>query len=195
MYKKVLVLFPKKSYVNALLRIGVKPVFNCDESYDGLLLTGGGDISPCAYGQTNTFSKDIDKYRDQFEFFHLQKAFLKHKAVLGVCRGMQVVNVFLGGTLKQHIEMHSQINFKDRTHLCLNVKNLPMHEMFGKSLTINSAHHQAVDLVGKNLSVAALSCDKTVECLAYKNIFLTQFHPERLPRFGDVIFDYFAKLL
>lgn len=195
MCKKVLVLYPKKTYIDALIGVGVKPVFDLDKPCDGLMLTGGGDVSPKFYGKQNTCSVNIDVNRDRLEFMAIKKYLSLSKPIFGICRGLQVVNVFLGGTLFERIFNHDQICNNDRYHLVYNEQGSITYNLYGKSFMVNSAHRQAVDVVGKGLSVASVSYDGTIECLTYKNVLLTQFHPERLLPDGKKLFYHFAETL
>lgn len=195
MCKKVLVLYPKKTYIDALIGVGVKPVFDLNKPCDGLMLTGGGDVSPSLYGKQNTCSTNIDVNRDRLEFTAIKKYLSLSKPIFGICRGLQVVNVFLGGTLFERIFHHDQICDKDRYHAIYNEKGSVLYNLYGKSFIVNSAHRQAVDVIGKGLSVASVSYDGIIECLTYKNVLLTQFHPERLYFNGNKLFRYFAETL
>lgn len=195
MKKKVLVLYPKKTYIDALLSVGVKPVFDLEKPCDGLMLTGGGDVSPSLYGKQNTCSINIDNERDRLEFSAIKKYLSLSKPIFGICRGLQIVNVFLGGTLYERVFNHDQICDKDRYHVVDTVKGGVTCSLYGKSFFVNSAHRQAVDRVAKSLSVDAVSRDGIIECLTYKNLLLTQFHPERLCYSGQKLMLHFAKML
>lgn len=195
MSKKVLVLYPKDNYLIALKKSNVTPVIAPAEDADGLLLTGGGDLKGCSYGMSDDNCRNTDLLRDQTEFFYLKKYLSRNKPVFGICRGMQVVNVFLGGTLTQNMENHNQINDKDRKHLIINAENSIFYKIFGKSVVVNSAHHQAVKTLGKNLKASSIALDGIIESATYKNIVLTQFHPERLGITGQKLFRYFAEIL
>ena len=195
MPKKVLVLYPKQNYVRALESVGLTPVFNLTDGADGLLLTGGGDLSPCSYKEPDLGCRDVDLKRDQTEFFFTEKFFSANKPILGICRGMQLVNVFFGGTLFQEIKHHDQITGKDRTHGVSIKRNSVLYGLYGEKLKVNSAHRQAVKQKGNNLTISAISGDGVIEALEAPNVILTQFHPERLGTDGLKIFDYFKSLL
>ncbi len=195
MSKKVLILYPKDNYVTAVKKVGLIPVFDRKETADGLILTGGGDLSPCSYDMPDLHCKNVDLLRDQIEFLCLKKFLKDNLPVFGICRGMQVVNVFLGGNLHQNIHNHDQIEGKDRFHLIKNYKDSLFYDIFGENISVNSAHHQAVNIVGDKLKVVSTATDGVIEALSGDGILLTQFHPERLSGSGLEIFRYFASLL
>ena len=70
-----------------------------------------------------------------------------------------------------------------------------MHSLYGHTLEVNSAHHQAIKKLGKGLKVCATSPDGVIEAICGKNVIATQFHPERMPHSGDKIFEYYLSLL
>ena len=180
-----------KNYRKALIRAG----FGITEDYrraDALCLCGGGDVAPCAYGAADLTSRDVDMLRDQKEFFYLKKFLCADKPVIAVCRGIQVVNVFFGGTLVQNVCGHDRICGLDRVHGAKFYGKLK--KLYGDSGLINSAHHQAIDRLGNDLTVTAVSHDGIIEAVSGKNLSAFQFHPERLNKSvlcGEKIFASF----
>ena len=190
------------NYALALTAAGAVPLVapNVDaelaEAYaaraDGLLLTGGVDIDPHLFGaRPHRDLGSVDRRRDAFELA-LYRAFRAlGKPVLGICRGIQLVNVAHGGDLHQHLpavadtEQHLQ---KDFTGAPLQRVALTpgsrLAAAFGTAeLTVNSFHHQAVDRVGDGLQVAARSADGIVEALELDDpeggfVVAVQWHPE-----------------
>lgn len=144
---------------------------------DGLLLAGGGDLHPSRYGQPPQVRAclSIDEARDAEEAALFDAFCARGKPVLGICRGMQAVNVFLGGTLHQHIDGHA-----DCCHAaqCTSL----LQTLLGARLFVNSYHHQTVDRVADALAVAARALDGTIEGLVHPSapILGVQWHPERL---------------
>ena len=112
-----------------------------------LLLPGGGDMEPRRYGQANTASRGLEPERDAGELFLLEQFIMEKKPVLGICRGLQVLNVFFGGTLIQDLPGHSQAAGRDRLHRVRTAPS-PLQDLFGETLVVNSAHHQAADRLG-----------------------------------------------
>ena len=131
-----------KNYENALALVGA-PLAETPENADVLLLPGGGDMHPRFYGQALNGSEDLDEARDARELTLIDNFLCAGKPVIGICRGLQVLNVYFGGTLRQHIEGHSQIDGVDRLHAINTAPGL-LRELYGARCTVNSAHHQAV---------------------------------------------------
>ena len=108
------------NYSGAVEAAGGQVVFSedpaCLPAFDGLLLPGGGDVEPWRYGMENTASRDMDPRRDALEFAVLEQALTADVPVLGICRGAQVINTALGGTLRQDLPGHSRAEGGDRLH-------------------------------------------------------------------------------
>ena len=151
-----------KNYENALALVGA-PLAETPENADVLLLPGGGDMHPRFYGQALDGSKDLDEARDARELTLIDNFLCAGKPVIGICRGLQVLNVYFGGTLRQHIEGHSQIDGVDRLHAINTAPGL-LRELYGTRCTVNSAE------------------DGTVEAVGHRTlpVFAVQWHPERL---------------
>ena len=139
-----------KNYENALALVGA-PLAETPENADVLLLPGGGDMHPRFYGQALNGSEDLDEARDARELTLIDNFLCAGKPVIGICRGLQVLNVYFGGTLRQHIESHSQIDGVDRLHAINTAPGL-LRELYGTRCTVNSAHHQAVSAAGDGAS-------------------------------------------
>lgn len=157
-----------------------------DLSYDGLLLAGGDDIDPALFGQADRGSRGIDRARDEAELALLDAFLGAGKPVLAVCRGHQVVNVWLGGDLVQDLDP-SLASFHgggegDRAHLIKAAEGSLLHRLYGPVFPVNSAHHQALGRLGRGLSAAARSEGGVVEAAEHDALPLisVQFHPERM---------------
>lgn len=157
------------------------------ESYDGLLIPGGGDINPLRYGQENLGSTMIMDDLDELQFAMLDD-FVKHgKAVLGICRGHQVINVYFGGTMIQHLPASLRhfrdLDEPDKVHGCIAAEGSWLAKIYGTRFLHNSAHHQAVDRLGTGLVIDS-RCpeDGTVEALHHSvlPVYGVQWHPERM---------------
>ena len=178
--KRVYLSVRLKNYEDALSLIGARCAETPREA-DLLLLPGGGDVHPRFYGQQINGSTDIDEARDGRELALVDEFLRAGKPVVGICRGLQLLNVYFGGTLRQHIEGHSQIDGVDRLHAINTAPGL-LRELYGTRCTVNSAHHQAVWRLGTGLQVFACAEDGTVEAVGYRTlpVFAVQWHPERL---------------
>lgn len=169
-------------YAEALRALGAEACFEGLEACDGLLLPGGGDIDPARYGQKNLGSRDIDPERDALEFAALTTALRLGLPVLGICRGCQLINVALGGTLHQDIPDHSGLGEGvDRLHPSRTVDPM-LIDLYGEEFIINSSHHQAVDRPGEGFRPVQWAPDGTVEAIRHETLplFGVQWHPERL---------------
>lgn len=167
------------------------------ESLDGLLITGGGfDVDPALYGDITIHpSVFLKPERTQFEY-NLCKAFMDaKKPILGICGGMQLINVVCGGTLHQHVPDLAQSipNLNDHSpatgaktfaHNILLMKNTSLSSLVTTSqVQVNSVHHQAVKDLGQELIITAISDDGIIEAIQHTNYpFLhgIQWHPEFL---------------
>ena len=178
--KNIYLSVPLVNYEKALLFSGARPATEAAHA-DALLLTGGGDLAPQLYGALPDGTADIDGARDAYEMALVRDFLHRGLPVFGICRGLQLLNVFFGGTLHQHIEGHSQINGADRLH-AINTAPSLLRELYGPRFTVNSAHHQSAARVGDGLRVLARADDGTVEALAHASlpVFAVQWHPERL---------------
>ncbi|MAU36487.1 MAG: hypothetical protein CMD14_03840 [Flavobacteriales bacterium] len=158
------------------------------ENYEVLVLSGGGDmgVKSGAYGdQTEDLPiGGVNDDRDDLERKLLDKAFERKMPVLGICRGMQVMNVFLGGTLWPDI---GQGGFDGGIHREGEGGEPPIGdiphwtEMEGKEFEVTSHHHQGVRQLGKDLQVISKSSDGMIEAVKHETLpwFAVQWHPER----------------
>lgn len=173
---------------------------------DGLLLPGGADIAPHLYGQEPT-SKcgKPNPLRDRAEWQMLDAFLPTGKPILCICRGLQLLNVYFGGTLHQDIkaiQKCAHADFKSRATGCHRVSLTPgtgLHAILGDTATVNSLHHQAADTVGESLLVAARSEDGIVEALELEGhpfCVAVQWHPEHMSKKSPLqqnIFHTFAE--
>lgn len=148
---------------------------------DGVLLPGGGDLDPALYGDAERHEAvyDVDALQDRFDLALARWAFASGRPLLAICRGMQVVNVGRGGTLRQHLAVTHQ---GVRTPV-LAVANSTLAGVFGeKAALVSCFHHQAIDQLGAGLLASAHAADGTVEgleCADTSAFFLAvQWHPE-----------------
>lgn len=161
---------------------------------DGVVFPGGRDIDPATYGESNRFSEDTNGNWDEFERYVFNVVVEKNRRpILGICRGMQLINVLRGGKLIQDLPSERKSNVvhmnPDRSLAFHPIRNWDPLTTIGRSFggagsfTVNSLHHQAVDAryLGRNLKVTAVAPDDTVEAIestAGPFVLGVQFHPE-----------------
>ncbi len=158
---------------------------------DGILFTGGHDVDPLIYGEDKLPEcAEISPERDVLEKLVLEEALKADKAVLGICRGLQFINAYLGGTLYQDLRTYhpSEVRHRQKPpysepiHEVILEKGSPLFELLGtEKMNVNSCHHQAVKDVAPCLKVMAEASDGIVESAYYpdkKFLWLTQWHPE-----------------
>ena len=157
-----------------------------DLAYDGLLLAWGGDVDPALFGQPDRGSREIDRARDRAELALLDAFAGAGRPVLAVCRGHQVVNVWLGGGLIQDLDpalapFHGG-GEEDRAHPVRAVEGSLLHRLYGPVFPVNSAHHQALGRLGRGLAATARSEGGVIEAVEHETLPLicVQFHPERM---------------
>ena len=164
------------------------------ELCSGFLFTGGVDVEPRHYGEeTKSTCGSIQYRRDELELRIFPKVFATPKPIMAICRGIQLVNIALGGTLYQDIPtevkttmIHQQAQPKTEPSHSVNVtKNTPLHALVGGKtcLVANSFHHQAIKTLGKGLTVMATADDGIVEAVYLEGeryLRAYQWHPERL---------------
>ena len=198
-------------YVEAITNMGAEAITDyppkIDTSYDGLILCGGGDIDPKYYDEPIDGSKYISAERDEVEFALLKAYVEAGKPVFGICRGYQVINVFFGGSMYQHIpevDLHSADEGPNPSHEITAAADSILGRLYGTSFRVNSSHHQAVKRIGKGLRPTAWWNDQYVEALEHESlpIFGVQWHPERMSFSqrredtvdGAPLFAYFVQL-
>ena len=158
---------------------------------DGLLLPGGADIEPLLYGRVREAQcGKPNLLRDAAET-EIFKAFLKTgKPILGICRGMQMINVCMGGTLQQDIVSKQQVKHSDFSssstgiHHCRIEGKSKLAAILGEEdVFVNSLHHQAIGKLGAELKVSAMSSDGFIEGIELENHAFcigVQWHPEHM---------------
>lgn len=178
------------NYIAAIEAAGGRADARClptpDLSYDGLVLAGGGDMDPALLGEENLGSRDIDRERDNAELALLDAFSAAGRPVLAICRGHQVVNVWLGGGLIQDLDA-SLAPFHgggegDRVHPVRAAEGSLLYRLYGPVFSVNSCHHQTLGRLGKGLSASARSEGGVVEAAQHETLPLicVQFHPERM---------------
>ncbi|MBQ7907645.1 MAG: gamma-glutamyl-gamma-aminobutyrate hydrolase family protein [Clostridia bacterium] len=189
---KILLLANQKreNYLKAVLSLGVDATIKYlsevqHTDYDGLVLCGGNDIHPQLYGEEIAGGYGFDRERDKAEMAVLKAYLDTGKPVLGICRGFQLLNVALGGTLVQDISSdisHRGENGADAYHLVRASDGSAFYKMYKKAFSVNSNHHQAIKALGEGLVATLCSDDGIIEGFEHKSLpYLgVQFHPERM---------------
>lgn len=162
---------------------------------EGVLISGGDDVDPATYGQENTASKDYASDVDRFEIALIQAARSQNKPLLGICRGIQILNVALGGTLRQEVTQPGAIHepmtddtmpdeWISRRHVVRFEQGSWLSDIYGASETkVNTLHHQGVGDLAPDLIVEARSDDGLIEAARCDGTWWAlgvQWHPERL---------------
>lgn len=198
------------NYVNACISCNTIPVVSLSlhdmAECDGLILPGGGDIEPSLFGQKPNGAKDIDEALDRFQIRACEYFISQKKPILGICKGIQIINVTLGGDIIQDLPAAKAHTLGKTNGLHHNhaVSCSFIDLLYGPSFYTNSTHHQAVGRLGKHLNVAQYADDGCIEALYHDFLPLiaTQWHPERMGFShkrpdgvnGELIFSFFLDL-
>jgi putative glutamine amidotransferase len=159
---------------------------------DGLVFSGGPDLDPAVYGAPRhpELGPDVDRVSDEYELALLAGAAERDLPMLGICRGMQALNVSRGGTLHQHLPDRTELGHRqahapfEPAHTVSVARGSLLQRLSGAiGLEVNSYHHQAIDRLGSGLRVAATAPDGTIEAVwdpAARFCLGVQWHPEVL---------------
>lgn len=204
-----------ENYVFALENAGLQPVVSTQlptvealAELSALLLPGGGDIDPSFFGQENCGSRTIEKELDIAQLSIAEMFIKAKKPILGICKGCQVINVALHGTIIQDLanNVHHQAYLGQAVkHKAVTLKDNAYYDLFGgDEILINSSHHQAIDTLGTGLRVCQYSDDHVIEAIQHESLPIlgVQWHPERMAYSkhiageadGTLIFEYFKTL-
>ena len=207
------------TYINSILKNGgvpyLIPVTDDVEvlrqivaQLDGIVFTGGEDFAPAYYGkEEHEKLGEVNVTRDTYDLTLLKLATDRNIPTLGICRGLQLINVGMGGTLYQDLpaEKPSDINHRQEeegtvpTHSVSVVEGSVMHNIFGKKeIQVNTFHHQAIDKLAPGLKIVGWSNDSVpelIEAYPHRQILGTQFHPEIFTAAGDALMGKLFKFL
>ena len=212
--------YVNKDYIDAIIACDATPLvipLTLDKEaikhqvslLDGLILSGGQDVNPHRYGQEPLPKLGIisDK-RDEYEFILLEEAKAKNIAIMGICRGLQLINVFEGGTLYQDLDYmensrllkHSQGHDPSMlTHYVEIRKNTILRNVFKQpKIMVNTFHHQAIDKLADGFVISAASSDGLIEAIESTKMdcyFGVQWHPEMIFKSYEntrQLFEYFV---
>ena len=187
-----------QDYVSAIIDVGGNPIMLFPKDtippfIDGIIFSGGGDIDPLLFAEEPLReSGEISPLRDNFELSLCKLALEKNIPILGICRGMQIMNIALGGTIYQDIRVQTNSTLKHSqqaprsygTHSIFVQENTLLSSLWEKPhTTVNTFHHQAVALPGDGFQVCARSQDGLIEAIEHtENSFAmgVQWHPEAM---------------
>ncbi len=160
---------------------------------DGLILPGSPqDMNPKLWGAEDTCSNDINDELDSLQWALMEKADAIGKPVLGICRGMQFINVFFGGTLIQDLSSADahKVGKPEKYHPVFLAEGTQLHELYGGKTETNTRHHQGAGLIGDKLKVSAMwlaDGELVVEAIEHQELPImgVQWHPERMALYGN----------
>lgn len=201
------------SYVDCVARAGARPVLlppadgpggadgatGVVSRLDGLVLAGGGDVDPALYGEEpDAATAGVDRRRDDHELALLAAALDADLPVLAICRGLQLLDVLLGGSLHQHLpdavgeSVHRPARGRFHEVTVTTVPGSTLEALVGPHAVVQCSHHQAVARLGAGLVVSATAGDGTVEALELPGrrfVLGVQWHPEESgdPRLFDAL--------
>ena len=153
---------------------------------DGVLVTGGVDVEPSAYGQDRVPEvEEVDPARDSFEFALIRRLVERNTPTLGICRGIQSVAVAMGGELTQHVDDHMRADLHNQTAHTVEIEaDSRLASIVGTtSLEVNSLHHQVVSAAPVGSRVVAHNPDGHIEAIEFEQadrVLAVQWHPEML---------------
>lgn len=198
-----------ENYVRYVAAGGMEPLVTLNSGEladcDGLILPGGGDITPAFFGEKNRGSRNIDTELDVLQFQAFDLFVRSGKPILGICKGMQVVNVGLGGTVIQDLPSAEYHKYQDcdQYHSTIIERGSWLYHLYGPNAVVNSAHHQSIGRPGRGLQIVQ-HCPKDFcpEAVAHESLPIlgVQWHPERLdPKrttlSGGAVLAYFVSLI
>ena len=194
--------FINEAYINSVVRADatpiVLPIIQDEEAIqaqvdmlDGLIVTGGIDVNPLFYNENPLpLQKTSSLERDQYELKLLEYADKKQIPIFGICRGIQIMNVYFKGTLYQDISYsnkqvlkHTQDEKRENYSHTIEIEsNSFLSDIFKEKANVNSFHHQAIKDVAPNFRVVARARDGIIEAIQHETrpIYAVQFHPEAM---------------
>lgn len=176
------------------------------EMLDGIVISGGYDVNPLVYGEEPAEKQEfICPERDNYDIKIIRMALELNKPILGICRGLQIINVALGGTLYQDLSQNSDCYIKHRQkskpdvagHTVETVKNTKIHKILGNSILVNSFHHQAIKELAPGFVLSAMAKDGIIEAIEKEDGFVVavQWHPEMMIRKYPEMLEIFKILI
>ena len=205
------------AYVESILKGGAVPLIlpvtndeNVIDEYvricDGFIFTGGDDISPLFYNEEPRTCGRTSIILDEYQLALFQKVYAARKPFLGICRGLQLINVALGGSLYQDISEFSKNTIKhmqktdptDVSHSVSFTNDSIFYRLFGDKIYINSYHHQAINRLADNLKAVGKAPDGIIEAIEVTDDrfgIAVQWHPEKMLLKDDEMLPLFKELI
>ena len=186
-----------KDYCKAFEELGQEPFISLNlqdlDLADALILPGSGqDMNPKLWGSEDQCSNDINDALDAAQWALMDSAVKKGKPILGICRGMQFINVYFGGTLIQDLPCSAshKAATPEQYHDVLHLPATFMEALYGETSEVNTRHHQGIGRIGENLQVVSIwndGEDSVVEAIACEqhSILGLQWHPEKMFLYGN----------
>ena len=176
------------NYSDAFTRLGAVCVSSPDpdalSSCAALILPGGGDIDPVLLNEENQGSRKTDPILDRQQLAVLDRFVHDGKPVLGICKGMQLINLYFGGTLIQDLPTNAfhQYIGRDQIHGTSVRPGTLLFRLYGKNFPVNSAHHQGIGIPGGSVSIIQHAPDSVAEGIVHDflPVIGVQWHPERM---------------
>lgn len=192
--ERYLVAMQKHGFNTIMLTLDNPHIDSILDLCDAFVVTGGSDIDPAFFDEENTGeSKNCDMHLDQLDKDVVEYAAKHQKPLLGICRGHQAINVFLGGSLVQDIGNHHQ----NTRHKVQSFQN--RYFQFPETFETNSYHHQSIKKTANDLEIIAVSSDQVIEAVIHKTLPILgfQWHPEMIQdeAISQEIFSVFANLI
>lgn len=178
-----------------MYELGVDSALQVLDHCDGLIISGGADVYPGWYGKLSDTARcgEFDRYRDSLEIELISKAITIKMPLLGICRGEQIINVALGGSLiidipSDHdtIIKHRLIDWENCYHDIEIIQGSLIEKLCSEGGIVNSNHHQAIDRISNDLVSSSIAPDGIIESIEWKDpdqkgfLMAVQWHPERL---------------
>lgn len=168
------------------------------QTFDGVLMPGGADIDPRRYGaEPDPRSVEIVAFQDDLDIGVTRAVIDADVPTLAICRGMQILNIAMGGTLVQHVD-ETSVRHHNATHPVTVTVGSRLRAIVGaESVDVSSYHHQAIDRLGVGLAVTATAADGVVEAVEHESadIVAVQWHPEDSRTSSDTDAALFADLV
>lgn len=176
-----------------LIDVNINDIENVIMNVDGLVLSGGPDLDPIHFDKVDQRDRcSIDLKRDSIELKAIEVATKKNIPILGICRGLQILNVYFGGDLITDIptDVENHINHQQKSgdsyHKIIIENNTLLHKLIdANEIEVNSNHHQSIGKISDKFIIGSKTSDGVIESIEFKElnshwIFAVQWHPERL---------------